>query len=139
LSEYYIKLDFNSSMKRDTYYPRYMEIKKLLKEYTYEIEVRSKQEYDTIASYRDKTNVYKIRQRYLLSLDSYYKDLKGFTETLISDYMSGGSIIMNPLDKISLSEFEKDRRLDGYTVVDALSEMYTFCNEFSRFLGIPQM
>ena len=139
LSEFYIKLDFNNSLKRDTYYPRYMEIKKLLKEYVYEAEVHSSREYDSIASFKDKSNVYKIRQRYLLSLDSYYKDLKSFTESLISNYMSGGSIIMNSLDKISLSEFENDRRLDGYTVVDALSEMYTFCDEFTRFLGVPKM
>ena len=139
LSEYYIKLDYNSSLKRDTFYSRYMEIKKLLKEYNYEIEVHTRTEYDSIASYKDKSNVYKIRQRYLLSLDAYFKNLKSFTETLIGNYMSGGSIIMNPLDKISLSEFENDRRLDGYTVIDALSEMYTFYNEFTRFLGMPKI
>jgi len=139
LSEYYIKLDFNNSLKRDTYYPRYMEIKKLLKEYSYENEVHTRKEYDSIASYKDKSNVYKIRQRYLLSLDAYFKDLRTFTETLISNYMSGGSIIMNPHDRIGLSEFENDRRLDGYTLIDALSEMYTFFDEFNRFLGIPKL
>ncbi len=139
LSEYYIKLDYNNSLKRDTFYPRYMELKKLLKEYSYEIEVHTRTEYDSIASYKDKSNVYKIRHRYLLSLDAYFKDLKAFSETLIGNYMSGGSIIMNPLDRISLSEFENDRRLDGYTVIDALSEMYSFYDEFTRFLGMPKI
>jgi len=139
LSEYYIKLDFNHSMKRDTYYTRFMEMKKILKEYDYEVEIHSKKEYNAIAYYKDKSIVFKIRQRYLLALDKYFKDLQSFVKALMDDHITGGAMVSNPLDCIGLSEFEEDRRLDGYTVIDALVETYTFSVEFTRFLGIPRM
>ncbi len=139
LSEYYIKLDYNHSMKRDSFYPRYMEIKKAFKEYGYEVEVQSKEEYDSIALYKDKSIIFKMRQRYLMALDRYFKDLDSFMIELMDDHASGGSIILNPLDFVNMSEFEVDRKLDGYTVIDAFIEMHTFCEELIRFLAIPNI
>jgi hypothetical protein len=139
LSEYYLKLDYNHSMKRDSFYPRFMEIKKAYKEYGYEVEVQSKEEYDSIAVYKDKSIVFKMRQRYLMALDRYFKDLDNIMVELMDDHASGGSIILNPLEFVNMSEFEVDRKLDGYTVIDALIEMHTFFEEFIRFLAIPNI
>jgi hypothetical protein len=136
-SEYYIKLDFNHSIRRDMFYPRFMEIKKILKEYNYELDILNREEYNSIAFYRDKSVIHKIRHRYLLSLDKYFKDLKGFLEILIDDYRTSGNIVLNPHGILSLSEFERNRRLDGYTVIDSLNEIYVFTVEFIRFLGMP--
>jgi hypothetical protein len=139
LSEYYVKVDYNHSMKRDTFYPRYMEMKKIMKEYGYEVEVQSREEYNTIAVFKDKSIVYKLRQQYLMALDRYFKDLKVFIEELVEDHSTGGSIVLNPLDFVNMTEFEVDRKLDGYTVVSALVELQTFCDEIVRFLAIPNI
>ncbi|KPJ86648.1 MAG: hypothetical protein AMS17_11495 [Spirochaetes bacterium DG_61] len=137
LCEYYIKLDFNHSIKRDMFYPRFMEIKKILKEYNYELDILNREEYNSIAFYRDKSIVHKIRHRYLLSLDKYFKDLRSFLDILIDDYKTSGNIVLNPHGILSLSEFERNRRLDGYMVIDCLSELHAFSVEFIRFLGMP--
>ncbi len=139
LSEYYIKLDYNNSMKRDVYYPRYMELKKMLNEYMYEVEVQIREEFTSIAVHKDKSLVYKLRQQYLLGLDKYYRDLRAFLDELLGDHASGGSSVLNPLDFVSMSEFEVDRKVDGYTVINALIELQTFSNEIIRFLAIPNM
>lgn len=136
-SEYYIKLDFNHSIKRDMFYPRFMEIKKILKEYNYELDILNRDEFNNIAFYRDKSVIHKIRHRYLLSLDKYFKDLRGFLEVLIDDYRTSGNIVLNPHGILSLGEFERNRRLDRYTVIDSLTEIYLFTVEFIRFLGMP--
>jgi len=124
LSEHYIRLDYSHSLMRDIFYPRFMEIKKLLKDYDYEIEVLNKEEYRNVNLYRDKSVVYNIRQNYLLSTDRYFKDLKHFLGELINDHESGGNIILNPFNMINLSEFEKDGKLDGYPVISAIDEIY---------------
>jgi hypothetical protein len=139
LSEYYIKLDYSHSLKRDTFYPRFMEIKKLLKEYDYELEIQNREEYNTIALFKDKSIVHKMRQRYLLTLDKYFKDLRNFVKLLIDDHRKGGNIVLHPYQEIVMNEFEEDRRLDGYTVYEALEEMYVFFDEFIRFLGMPNI
>ena len=139
LSEYYIKLDYNNSMKRDVFYPRYMELKKMLNEYMYEVEVQIREEFTSIAVYKDKSLVYKLRQQYLMGLDKYYRDVRAFLDKLLSDHTSGGSTVLNPLDFVSMSEFEVDRKMDGYTVINALLEIQTFSGEIIRFLAIPNM
>jgi hypothetical protein len=137
LSEYYIKLDFNHSIKRDMFYPRFMEIKKILKEYNYELDILNREEFNSIAFYRDKSVIHKIRHRYLIALDKYFKDLRNFLEVLIDDFKTRGNIILNPYDVLSLSEFETNRKLDRYTVIDSLVEIYRFTIEFIRYLGMP--
>ncbi len=139
LSEYYVKLDFNHSIKRDTFYPRFMEMKKILKEYNYELDVLNREEFNNIAHYRDKSVVYKIRQRYFLALDGYLKDLRNFLEILIDDYRTHGNIVLNPDDVLGFNEFEINHRLNGLTVIDSLNEIYTFTAEFIRFLGMPNL
>lgn len=139
LSEYYIKLDFNYSIKRDMFYPRFMEIKKILKEYNYELDILNREEFNSIAFYRDKSVIHKIRHRYLLTLDKYFKDLKNFLEVLIDDYKSDGNIILNPHDLLSLSEFEINRRLEGCSVIESLNEMFNFSVELIKFLNLPNL
>jgi hypothetical protein len=139
LSEYYIKLDFNHSIKRDTFYPRFMEIKKILKEYNYELDILSREEFNNIAFYRDKSVVYKIRQRYFIALDGYFKDLRNFLEILVDDYRTNGNIVLNPDDILGFSDFEANHRLNGITVIDSLNEIFIFTSEFLRFLGMPKL
>ncbi len=137
LSEYYIKLDFNNSMKRDSYYIKFMDIKKILKEYNYELDILHNEEYNTIAIHRDKSIVYKIRHQYMLELDSFFKDLRNFLRYILNEYKGGGNVIMNPDNRIDLNEFEEYRALNGYRVVEALEEIKEFTEEIIRFLSIP--
>ena len=139
LSEYYIKLDFNHSGKRDEFYPKFMEIKKIINEYNYELEVLNREEYNNIAFYRDKSLVHKIKHRYLLALDKYFKELKSFLKILIDDNASGGIIVLNSNDRLILDELEKNRKLDGYTVLDTIIEMYEFSEEVISFLSLPNI
>jgi hypothetical protein len=139
LSDYYIKFNFSHSIKRDTFYPRHMEIKKVLKEYNYELDVLNREEFDSIAHYRDKSVIHKVRHRYLLLLDKYFKDLRDFLETVFDDIKTGGNMVLNPHDPVNLSEFEDNRRLDGVSVSEILEEMRTFSDEFTRFLSLPDI
>ncbi len=139
LSEYYIKLDYSHTAKRDSFYPRFMEIKKILKQYDYEHEVSTKREFDTISLHKNRSAIHKLRQRYLFSLDKFFKDIKTFLKVLVDDNRTEGNIVLNPLDSISLNEFEENRRLNGYVVIDALTEMYSFSEEFIKFLGMPEI
>jgi len=137
LSEYYIKLDFNHSLKRDSYYAKYLEIKKILKEYDYELDILYNDEYNNVALYHDKAIIYKIRHQFMIDVNNYFRDLKSFVKTLLDDYHTGGNIILNPDNEIELSEFENHRKLDGYNIVNAIEEIYIFCEEIIKFLSIP--
>jgi hypothetical protein len=46
---------------------------------------------------------------------------------------------MNPDDGISLEEFEKNKKLNNYSVIKALKEIYTFSEEFIKFLAMPDI
>ena len=140
LSEYYMKLDYSHSGKRDTFYPRFMEIMHLLKQYDFE----DRSVHGGIMGYpqssrSDKSAVNKGRQRYLFALDGFFKDLRTFVRTLITDYNKGGTVLLNPDDGVRLDDFEENRVLNDYTVVQALEEVYLFSEEFVRFLGMPEI
>ena len=139
LSEYYMKLDFNHSGKRDEFYPKFMEIKKIINEYNYELDVLNREEYNSIAFYRDKSLVHKIKHRYLLALDKYFKGLNNFLKILIDDNAEGGIIVLNSNDRLFLDELERNRKLDGYTVLDTIIEMYDFSEDIIKFLSLPDI
>jgi hypothetical protein len=141
LSDYYIKLDYSHSGKRDTFYPGFMEAMHLLKQYEYEKDSASDNErqYDWLTLARDKTIVRKGRQRYLFGLDSYFKDLRSFIKLLVDDSRTEGAILLNPEDRIDLGEFEENRTLNNYTVEEAIQEIYAFVEEFIGFLAMPEL
>lgn len=139
LSDYYIKLDFSHAIKRDTFYPRHMEIKKALKEYDYELDILNREEFNRIAHTRDKSVIHKLRQRYMLLLDRFFKDLRTFLDSMLEDLQKGGNIIINPNDQVNLSELEHNRRLDGRSVAGLLEEMKTFSGELTGYLSLPNM
>lgn len=140
LSEYYMKVDYSHSGKRDTFYPKFMEIMHLLKQYDYE----DRSVHGGITGYGrssspDKKVVRKGRQRYLFALDGFFKDLRGFVMILIEDYNKEGTFLVNPDDSIRLDNFEENKALNDYTVVEALEEIYVFAEEFVGFLGMPEI
>ena len=139
LSAHYIKLDYSHSMKRDIFYPKFMEIMHLLKQYDYEDELEQRKEYDSSLFYRDKSVTQKGRQRYLFALDSFFKDMRNFLRIVVDDNKAGGTILMNPDDAIHLDEFENNKKLHNYPVIKALKEIYTFSDEFIKFLAMPEL
>lgn len=141
LSDYYIKLDYSHSGKRDTFYPGFMETMHLLKQYEFEKDSASDSEgrYDWVTSARDRTIVRKGRQRYLFALDSFFKDMRSFIKLLIDDSRTEGAILLNPEDMIDLGEFEENRTLNNYAVLEALQEIYAFVEEFIGFLAMPEL
>jgi len=141
LSDYYIKLDYSHTGKRDTFYPGFMEAMQLLKQYEYEKDSASNSEgrYDWVTSARDRTIVRKGRQRYLFAIDSFFKDMRSFIKLLIDERRTEGAILLNPEDMIDLGEFEENRTLNNYSVLEALREIYAFAEEFIGFLAMPEL
>jgi len=141
LSEYYVKLDYSHSGKRDIYYPRFMEIMHLLKQYDYEESAASGSERarDWVTPAKERSVIQKVRQRYLFALDGFFKDMKKFIKMLIEDGGAEATILLNPDDRISLDDFEENLTLNNYTVIEALGEIYAFAEEFIRFLGMPEI
>ena len=76
-------------MKRDIFYPKFMEIMHLLKQYDYEDELEQRKEYDSSLFYRDKSVTQKGRQRYLFALDSFFKDMRSFLRIVVDDNKEG--------------------------------------------------
>ena len=63
----------------------------------------------------------------------------GFLKIVVDDNKAGGTILMNPEDVVYLEEFEKNKRLNNYSVIKALKEIYTFSEEFIKFLAMPEI
>ena len=99
----------------------------------------SREEYNNIAFYRDKSIVHKIKHRYLLALDKYFKELSSFLKSLIDDNAKGGIIILSPNDRLILDKLEINRKLDGYTVLNTIIEINDFSEEIIKFLSLPDI
>ncbi|GEM_PF-1241844 len=139
MSEYYLKIDFNYALQRDSFYPRYMDLKKYLKEYEQEVESQDKEARPEMPLKKDKSAVHKARQRYLLALDKILKDLRAFLAILLDDLAGDGIIVLEPDDTISIGNFDCERKLEGCKVRNALKEMHEFVDEFTRYINIPNL
>lgn len=137
LSEYYIKLDYNHSMTRDTFYPRYMEIKKILEEYDYELDIFTREEYHNIAFYKDKSVLLKIKYRLMRELAEYFRDLANFLKHLLDDIKKNGTIVLNPDEIVEISPYIKYKHFNRYCVRNVIEEIYLFCEEFLGYLRVP--
>ncbi len=137
LSEYYIKLDYNHSLTRDTFYPRFMEIKKILEEYDYELDIFTREEYHNIAFYKDKSVLLKIKYRLMTALSEYFRDLSRFLKLLIDDMKVDGTVVLNPDEVIEISPYIEYRHFDKYFVRDVIEEIFIFCEEFLGYLRVP--
>ena len=137
LSDFHLKLDYFHSRERDKFYNALENVKRFISEYA-----------NTLNEFNDSVNkkylekLKSMRSKYSRSLlvDSVklIMNIKEFIEKILSDYESGGHIIMNPDDEIAYSDIEEKKILNNWKIIDALRYIREFSEEFLGAINLPE-
>lgn len=136
LGEYHLKLDYNQSDLRNTFYPKLHDIHNALEHYANAL-IKFDDEYNPVDKTRLKMMVQEEYRNLLKKVGDFLRRLSNFINDLVYDYEQSGSVIKNPHEKLRFSS--GGNVLNGYTVIEGLKDLQLFLAELLDYLNIPEM
>jgi hypothetical protein len=76
---------------------------------------------------------------FLFELNEFFKAAKALLTSLISDAEFGGTMVLNPEDKIEYAQYEEIHFFEGKTVLEALKYMKDFLGEALQVINVPEI
>ncbi len=139
LSEYQLKLVFEYSQKRDILFNQFAQLVKILGEYVDIVDELDKE--GLINSYSEKLRGIKQKtfMTVLIRCGEIMSGIDAFVQDLLSDYKSGGNLILNGDKVIEFDDIHGDKKINGLTIVQALGEVDQFLREFLDYLNLPEI
>ncbi|MBN2536401.1 MAG: hypothetical protein JXB88_26190 [Spirochaetales bacterium] len=137
-SERKMKLDFKFSLDRDNFHQKFLGVKRHLDDYIQEcIRIKDgilKKEVEL----EMKRRVIKIKRNLFIEAFRFIKSVQSFAEELKRDLDTEGLKCLNGDEIISFEFMEEKQYLEGYTVKEALEDLFVFTKEVLAFLNIPE-
>lgn len=139
MSHSQLKLDFNFSQKRDSFFTLMNQLQIALKNY---LAILDDLNGNVIGQqHEQKLKQMKSRQYmdFIVKCGEFITSLKKFVIFLLDEYRDGGNIVLNPEHVIKFDDLYGSKRLNGMRLMDALEEMRRFLDEFEQYLNIPEL
>jgi hypothetical protein len=76
---------------------------------------------------------------FLYDFKEFLSDAKSFVSSLVNDAEHGGSMIMNPDDRVVYADYEKHREFENRTVIEAVRHLRNFISDALDTLNIPDI
>jgi len=139
LSEYHLKLVFEYSQKRDVLFNKFTHLFKILNEYVDIVNELGKD--GLLDSYIEKLTrmKQKIFMTILIRCGETMSGIDSFVQELLADYKSGGNLVLNGDKIIEFDDIHGEKKVNGLTIIKALSEVDDFLREFLDFLNLPEV
>ncbi|MFP4364316.1 MAG: hypothetical protein ACLFR1_10665 [Spirochaetia bacterium] len=139
LSERKLRLDFNHSIERDSFYNSFQQVYK--KTTDYQREKRQNIDNSFFKAHEMDLRNRKMKMLRMLYLDiaKYFRKVRRFAGDLLENIEQGGGMCLNPDEKIEISEYESIESLRGLTVKEGIQELYSFCDELLGYLNMPDI
>ena len=138
ISDQHIKLDYTNSSERDTLYRKLDECNRAFKSFCQTIEDIEK---TRSSEYLNQLHLMRVRhgRLFLFEIHQFFKSVKKFISNLITNYESGGNMILNPDDLIQYAEYEEYSTYENWSVINALMNMQEFIDEALELINIPNL
>ena len=138
LSDQHTKLDFSNSSERDALSRKIDECNRTFKAFCLTLEDIKKAK---PGEYLTQLIMIRIRQGRLLLFDihSFYKSANEFISDLIQNSIEGGTMILNPDERVEYADFEQFKTFENWILLDALKETQDFINEALEAINVPEI
>lgn len=137
LGSNYLKLEYNFSKRRDTFFTHFENINHLFKEYIDDVKVLSE------LKFKEQIEQFKLRinqqKKYILvRLSELLHEFKDLVEEMILNYEKGLNSIINPLEKY-IYKYPKTEKTDfeGIEMINILKESSLFASDYIDILRMP--
>jgi len=138
ISDYHLDLDYNHSNKRDTFFNKLENNKRLIKEL---IKIYEQMEHTTRQEFKAQLQSMANKQErtFIIEAVNYFYALRDFLILLVENYDSNGNIILNADDIIKFEKLYGEKKLSGLKVIDAVKRTLLFLNEVLDFINLPNL
>ncbi len=140
LGEYHLKLDYDQSIARDSFYSKIHDLHTVINHYANALE-KYEQLKDSLS---DKTNqkllVQEEYRNLLTKLGNFFRKLYKFVDDLVENYNNNGNLVLNPHDKLSFdSSLGESQVLNGCTVIEGIQDLHRYLTELLEYLNLPDI
>lgn len=139
MSNSQLKLDFNYSQKRDSFFTKMNQLQIALKNYLAVLDDLA----GNIIGQQQEQRLKQMKSRqymdFIVKAGDFVTSLKEFVLFLLDEYRDGGNVVLNPEHVIQFDDLYGSKRLNGMRLMDALEEMRLFLEEFEQYLNIPEL
>ncbi len=139
LSETKLKLDFKYSMERDSFYHRFQDLIRRLKDLMEESIRIEEGTFRVDIEEEMKKRIFKMKRSLSIELDRFMKDVEKFSADLLEDLEGDALKCLNGEDIVEFDPIEGKRYLEGFSVKDSLMKLESFASEVINFLDIPDL
>jgi len=138
IAEQHTKLDYSNSGVRDSLYRKLDQCVRGLKQFELTVSDSDKTK---SPEYTGQLSMMRNKQArvFLFELSEFFKMAKTLVSALISDAEFGGTMVLNPEDKIEYADYESSRMFEGKTVLEALKYMKEFLGEALQVINVPDI
>lgn len=138
ISDQHVKLDYTNASERDTLYRKLDECNKAFKTFCQTLEDIER---TRSSEYLNQLHLMRVRhgRLFLFEIHQFFKSVKKFISNLVTNYESGGNMILNPDDIIHYAEYEEYSTYENWSVFNALTNMQEFVDEALELINIPNL
>lgn len=139
VSDYQLKLEFNTSGKRDRLFNELNLLRVAIKNYLDIISDLDKGAANREYESRLRSMKTKQHMDILLKSGEFVSRLHDFIGYLLDDFRNGGNVILNPEDSLHYDSIHGEKAMEGMNIVDVLEKLFQFLSEFREYLNIPDI
>ena len=139
LTEKQLKLDFKFSLDRDTFYRKFQELDRRIKDY---VEERSRLEEGAFSKDMEtemRKRGFKLQRVIAVEASRFFRSLMRFARELVEDANGDGVKCLNCAGEIAFDQIEGVKSLEGLNVTEALELLDSLATEVVSFLNVPEI
>ena len=138
ISDQHTKLDFSNSGERDSLYRMLDQCDRSFKLFSQTIEDIGKAK---TSEHINQLQLMRVKQGrvFLFALYEFLKKARKFVASLVADAEFGGTMILNPDEKVIYAGYEKYKTFENWEVIESLKHMKDFFDEALEVIKMPDV
>ena len=133
-----LKLDFQHSIERDSFYHRFQDIRRRINDFIHELNRIHEGIHRRVEQIDMRKRSMKMKRVLTMEANRLFKSVASFSRTLLDDLEDEGLICLNGDESIIFDQIEGKMYLKGKTVLEALEVIHEYCVEVLSFLNVPE-
>ena len=136
-SERKMRLDFQHSLERDSYYHRFQGTLRKMRDFHDELEQIKEAEERAGEKGERKKRILRMKRVLTIEADRLFDSVVRFTGELVMDIENDGLKCLNGNDSVYFDDVEGKKYLEGRKLNEALQSIREFSQEVIEFLNVP--
>lgn len=136
-SERKMRLDFQHSLERDSYYHRFQETLRKMRDFHDELEQIEETEKRAGEKGEKKKRILRMKRVLTIEANRLFNSVVRFTDELVMDIENDGLKCLNGNESVHFDDIEGKKYLEGRKLREALESIRGFSQEVIEFLDVP--